>query len=307
VWSWAVVLVGVTPWTWFVVRDLSPLLDALALAIPLASALVSVALGLSFALGRRPLAAVAMASWLAFALVATVGPWVPTGGPPPPSGIRVVEANVLADASGGWVTENILWQRPDVVVVSELGPMVDERLAAALPYVARSPESDSGPAGDVGVFSRWPVSSTPLQGALARERGMRVVISAPSGEFVIYALHLDKPAFRASRSYEVGFRTHRVLIDAARADARAERLPTLVIGDLNLVDRTSGYRAMRQDLDDAMRANWVGPTSVRLSTLGVLGRVDHVFMPRSWCSDRSKIFRLPGSDHLGLAVTLGPC
>jgi endonuclease/exonuclease/phosphatase family metal-dependent hydrolase len=103
------------------------------------------------------------------------------------------------------------------------------------------------------------------------------------------------------------FTAYHRLIDQLRTAVRAERLPTLVVGDLNMVDRTSSYRAMGHDLSDAMRADWVGPTSRRAPIVPLLARIDQIFMPKTWCSTDSATFTLSASDHQGIVVTLGPC
>jgi endonuclease/exonuclease/phosphatase (EEP) superfamily protein YafD len=264
-------------------------------------------LGVVGAAARRWPPAAAAVSWLAVGLVATVGPWVPLGGKPPSSGMRVVEANVVVDRSRGEVVADILGQHPDLVVVTELGDDVDTPLRAAYASAARSDPLPGEYEGEVGLYSRWPVESGPLPGALAGQRGLRAVVEGPDGAFVVYALHLAKPTLDPHGLTEVGFGGHRSLVDELRRAAEAEALPTLVVGDLNLVDRTSGYRAMRRTFDDAMRARWVGPTSQRSWTVPLLARIDHVFMPRSWCSTDAGTFDLRDSDHRGVAVTLGRC
>lgn len=81
----------------------------------------------------------------------------------------------------------------------------------------------------------------------------------------------------------------------------------MVVGDLNLVDRASGYRALVGELDDAMRSGWAGPTAQRSWLDLLLARVDHVLVPEAWCSTDAVRFHLRGSDHRGLAATVGPC
>ena len=56
-----------------------------------------------------------------------------------------------------------------------------------------------------------------------------------------------------------------------------------------------------------MRARRVGPTYIALLWRPFLLRIDHVFMPKDWCSGRSERFTLRGSDHRGIAVDVGAC
>ncbi len=298
---------GLAPWLWFVVRDLHPRLDMVAVALPVIVTIIVFGLGGVAVAARRLAPAVAAGSWLVVGAIAVVGPWTPVGGPPPRDGMRIVEANVLGDNSQGEVADDILAQDPDLVVVTELGDTVDTRLAAVFPEAARSPALPGQFEGDVGLYSRWPVASEPLVGPLAGQRGMRVLVSRPGGAFVVYAVHLAKPDLSPSNPVEVTFGDYQRLIDDLRAAIRSEALPTLLVGDLNLVDRTSAYRSVGHDLSDAMRADWVGPTSRRSPIVPLLARVDQIFMPKTWCSTGSRTFVLTRSDHRGVAVTLGAC
>jgi endonuclease/exonuclease/phosphatase (EEP) superfamily protein YafD len=36
-------------------------------------------------------------------------------------------------------------------------------------------------------------------------------------------------------------------------------------------------------------------------------RIDHVFVPQTWCGADPTRFEIPGSDHRGISVTIGPC
>lgn len=106
---------------------------------------------------------------------------------------------------------------------------------------------------------------------------------------------------------DLGFRTHRRLVDALADAVVSEDLPVVVAGDLNLVDRTGGYRAITDVLDDGLRSGWVGPTSLKRQTKLLLARIDHVFIPPRWCAADGKTFTMRGSDHRGVVTTIGPC
>jgi endonuclease/exonuclease/phosphatase (EEP) superfamily protein YafD len=56
-----------------------------------------------------------------------------------------------------------------------------------------------------------------------------------------------------------------------------------------------------------MRAKRAGPTYVAALWRPFLLRIDHVFVPRDWCSAAPERFTLHGSDHRGVAVDVGPC
>jgi hypothetical protein len=100
---------------------------------------------------------------------------------------------------------------------------------------------------------------------------------------------------------------HRRLIRELADLAAAERLPTVVAGDLNLVDRSSGYRLLDDRMRDAVRTSWAGPTSLKGKFLPLLARIDHIFVSEEWCADGGGRFDIAGSDHRGVVATIGPC
>ncbi len=81
----------------------------------------------------------------------------------------------------------------------------------------------------------------------------------------------------------------------------------MVAGDFNTSDRSRPYRRITGRFRDAMRTGWAGPTYVKTVWRPFLLRIDHIFVPRDWCSARPERFALHGSDHRGLAVDVGPC
>lgn len=294
------------PWAWFLVRDVDARLDAVALLWPVFGTLAVVVLGLAAALARRRRPVVAAGSWLVVLLLVVLGPWRPLGGGTPAPPMRVVEANTFGDNTQvAAIVADVGAQRPDVLVISEVSDALDLALRDRFPAAVRSIEPNGKP-GDVAVYSRYPLQPLPLPRVVADQRGARVVVTSPAGPLVLFAMHLQKPGIDPS-SVEVGFRTHRRIVDRLVAAVAAERRPVIVAGDLNLSDRTSGYRTLMGVLDDGARAGWAGPTSLRRTTRPLLARIDHVLMPEGWCSRASRRFTLHGSDHHGVATTIGPC
>lgn len=157
---------------------------------------------------------------------------------------------------------------------------------------------------DVGLYTDLPIETRPLPRSLRDQHGARVQLDAPGGAVVLYGMHLDRPGIGSGK---VGFRTHRRIIGRLLDAIEQGSSPVIVAGDLNLGDRTSGYRLLTDVLDDAMRADWVGPTFVDGLARLVLVRIDHLLMPEGWCSAKSRIFTVPGSDHRGVAADVGPC
>jgi len=288
------------PWTWFLVRDLGPLFDALAVVLPL------VVLGAVFGqavvayVRHRVRGAAVAASWALFGVVVVVGPWLPQRGPAPVSPMRLVEVNAKGGLEVPGLVAAIERQHPDIVVVSETGGGV--RAALQAHFAWSLPEDHK----DVTVYGDRSMRMLPLLPALGR-RALRIEIDGPAGPFVLYALHLVKPGLRPAGSYQVTFARHRQIVAAVARAARAERLPVVIAGDLNLSDRTWGYRNFARHFRDAGLAGWGGPTSERGALRRLELRIDHVFVGPGWCAAHARRLALPGSDHRGVATTVGPC
>jgi endonuclease/exonuclease/phosphatase family metal-dependent hydrolase len=94
---------------------------------------------------------------------------------------------------------------------------------------------------------------------------------------------------------------------ALLASARRETAPVVLVGDFNSSDRGPGYRQVTTRFRDAMRTRWAAPTYVAAAWRPLLLRIDHVFVPRDWCSAQPERFAVRGSDHRGVAVDVGPC
>jgi len=306
---WLVAAVGLAPWSWFVVRDVSPRTDAVALLWPpLALGVVVVLLAVAVVFRSVGLLA-AVASWVVVSVVVVVLPWRPLDGPAPRAGgIRVVAANTYGAnrRPAAAVAADVLAQHPSLLVVSELSPKVDAALRRSFAHRAVDLTPGRDHRADVGVYSDFPLTQTDLPSGVSAEHGMRVVVAMPGQRLILYAVHLQKPGVRPS-SYEVGFRTHQKLVGRIADAVHAEQEPVLLAGDLNLADRTGGYRRLTGVLDDAMRGGWAGPTSHRDTTRWLFARIDHIFMPEGWCSAGSRTFAITGSDHRGISTRLGPC
>ena len=299
-------LFALLPWSWYLVRDLNGRLDIVALAWPVFGVVLAALSWLAAALVRRWTMVAIAVSWTLCTFAVVVGPWRPldTGSVRADGRLRVVAANVLGSRSyPPGVVRQLDAQHPDLLVVSELPFNATSIYGQSFRYQVATRHDGHQ---DVGVFSRYPLHDLGLPPALRGQRGRRIEVDGPTGPFILYAMHLQKPG--PNPSYvEVGFRTHRRIIDAIVRSVRAETLPVVVAGDLNLVDRTSGYRALTRVLDDGMRAGWVGPTSLKRSTKLLLARIDHIFEPSSWCSDSAHTFTISGSDHRGVTTIIGPC
>jgi endonuclease/exonuclease/phosphatase (EEP) superfamily protein YafD len=296
-------LIGVAgPWLWFVVRDLSPRLDLAALGIPPVAAVVVAACLLHAAFTRRPRWLIVVASWSLFVLAAVVGPWMPLGSDDIAGGLRLVAANVLVPQdTTPEVTDALLNADADVLVLSESSSRLQASLRPSYPFAI-----DNAFDGSVGVVSRFEMRELPLPEALAGMRARKVEVLAPSGPFVLYALHLWEPGIDTGPTVQ-GFTTQSRLISRLIESVERETLPVVVAGDLNLSDRTTGYRRLLGPLDDAARAGWSGPTSMRRFNRPFLLRIDHIFVSEQWCSADGGRLDVPTSDHRAVQATIGPC
>jgi endonuclease/exonuclease/phosphatase (EEP) superfamily protein YafD len=297
------------PWSWFVLRDhLGQLGDLVAVALPLLAVGAVVALAVLGLLVRRRVRArwflAGATSVVLVATVAIVGPRWPDDVGEPVDPVRVVAANVLYrndDIVAG--TAALVARDADVLVVTEVtGPFV-RALGERYPYV----ETDCGGpfcTGGTGVFSRFPLNE--VDDVDIGAGTLRMVVDAPT-PFVLYASHLNRPALRTASDELVSFGTQHEQVHALAARVVAEAGPVVVAGDLNLSDRTRGYRELDDAMVDAARTGWVGSTFPFGVFKPLLLRIDHVFVSSGWCSDDAADFAVPGSDHRGVAASVGPC
>lgn len=294
------------PWAWFAVRDAHPLTEWVAILLPLLGAGAAVTAGLVAVAVRRHALWAVTASLLALTAVATVAPWAPRPTAAPATGLRLATANVLGDNDQPEaVAEDLLALDADVLVVSEMSPLLDE-LAERLDEVY--PHRYRAKGDDVAVWSAYPVAGTdlPTGSALTAARGGRAVVDAPSGAFALYATHLYRPS-RDAFGNEVTVEQQRRLVRELDRLVRADPLPAVLAGDLNVADRSSAYRTLARDRVDAARAGWTGPTSLKTRNRPLLLRIDHLLLPRDWCATGARRTALSGSDHLAVSADVGPC
>ena len=292
------------PWLWFAVRDISPLLELVAVTLPLLALLAFAALA-ALAVRQRwfVLPAVSVA---VMAITAVVGPWIPHGrGQPATPGVTIAVANVLAtNRSPEAVARDILDQDADIVVVPEAPLAVHELLAEVYPYAVRAERRDPV----LSVLARVPITAPRfVPGLLAQTRQQRIEVHAPGGDFVLWAVHLSRPWLTSSRNHQMRPPGHAKKLEDFLDAFEAEDLPVVVAGDTNLTDRGRGYRRVTSRFDDALRSTWGGPTARKWFLRPLLLRIDHVFIPKTWCADDARRFALSGSDHRGVAVRVGRC
>jgi endonuclease/exonuclease/phosphatase (EEP) superfamily protein YafD len=288
-------LLSALPWTWFLIRDAGPSLDPIAFALPITAAAIAVIVfGVSI-LTRMRYALVSL-SLVALLVVAVVEPRTPQASPPPRDPFRLVAANTYDhNLDPRAAARTLVRTHADVLVAVETTYLIETQLREAMP--GRSWVESRA----LNVASRWPLERLPPIPGVPENVAIRVEIERPASPFVLYAVHLANPL------HEVSFSQHAGTVDRLLHAAQSERLPVVLAGDFNMADRYTSYRAVDGALRDAMRAAYAGSTYERgLWALFQL-RIDHVFTTRDWCSADPFTFTVPGSDHEGLSVELGPC
>lgn len=291
------------PWAWFLVRDRSVVFEVVAILLPALVLAGVAALALVAVLTRLRWAALAAASWLVFLAVVVVAPWVPRATAEPRDPLTIAVGNAFVDnPDPAAAVDALLAVDADVLVVPEATPAVHRALAGRYRHAVRHVQGEG-----IGVYARVPVRDLGrVEGLLDRSRQLRLEVDGPGAPFVLWAVHLSRPWFRTNGS-DLRPGGHAEKLDAFRDRWEAETLPVVVAGDLNLTDRGRGYRRALDGRRDAMRGIWGGPTSLKLPVRPLLLRIDHILVPDGWCADDQRRFDIAGSDHRGVAATVGPC
>jgi endonuclease/exonuclease/phosphatase (EEP) superfamily protein YafD len=296
---WAITAAGAAlPWTWLALRELGGRVEAVAVALPLVLLLALVVLLVVATLRREVRVLPAAVSVAILGVVTIVGPRLPHTGPPPASPIRLVSANVYADnPTPASAVEAILAAEADVEVAVETSPAfraLIEAGDAAHPYAIVDDQ--------LVVRSRYPIAAMTDPPGVPARRILRLTVEAPAGPFVLYAVHALNPLSESTFANQLDW------VGKLRAAAAREDLPVVMAGDFNMSDRQLGYRRLTADLRDAITAAGWGHTTYPDGIWAVLMlRIDHVFVPKNWCAARARTLDVPGSDHDGLEVDVGPC
>ncbi len=290
-------LLVAAPWSWFVLRDMGPDMDAVAVLLPLIGSAALLVLAAVAALRRTWLPVLVGLSILAVAVVATVGPRLPQGSGASRVPITLAIANVYeGNPTPAAAASAMDARRVDVLATVEMGPGFWHSLQGhdGLPYRVA--------VGQLGVRSRWPLRLLPPNGP-TRSRLLRIAVEDPGDPFVLYVAHALNPLHDLST-----FGDQRDFARLVIAAAGTERLPVVVVGDFNTSDRAQSYRLLATAMRDAMRAGASPASTYDGGWWGTLFlRIDHAFVPIDWCAANGSTFAVPGSDHHGIQVTVGPC
>ena len=285
------------PWLWFAVRDTGADMDGIAVALPVIGLGLLVLLGIGAALWRRWIPLLVGVSVFLVSVVATVQPRMPQARATPRTPITIAMANVFDQNPTPAAALTTMYGRDvDLMVPVEMSPGFRAGFVPTptLPYrVVRH---------SLGVVSRWPLTLLAPHG-LPRSRVLRVAVDAPVAPFILYVVHALNPLHDFST-----FADQRAFTQLMIDTAQTEHRPVVIVGDLNTSDRVASYRMLTGAMRDAMRAGSIPGSTYEGGWWATLFlRIDHAFIPQNWCAEDGSTFSVPGSDHHGIQVTVGPC
>jgi endonuclease/exonuclease/phosphatase (EEP) superfamily protein YafD len=221
--------------------------------------------------------------------------------------LRIAAANVWIDnRNPAAAIDEVLALNADVLVVSELNTAMHEHLVQQFPYAMAIELDAPGTNFAHGVYARYPLAHArhaqeiPGQAIVAR-------VEAPE-PFWLFALHLPRPKIFGPLGWGlIRPQGLRGAVDQVLALAEAKNEPVVIAGDLNLSDRTPGYRALVRSHRDVMRQGWARTTyGEHLMWKATMLRIDHLFVSRSWSATNQRRVTITGSDHQAIIADLLP-
>jgi endonuclease/exonuclease/phosphatase (EEP) superfamily protein YafD len=284
-------------------RDASPELIALNAMTPWVYLPVWAIIPLAFRAQRRPL--LVCASMLAVLHLLWLDPTVLLASPQPPwaergQRLRVMSVNLLAmnrDTEG--IAQEIIAQRPDILVTQELAPHWAARFDAddvrnLLPHRRLVVRDD---AFGIGVYARAPVraESFELHGLPA----LRIESSVGGRQLCLFGVHTLPPTSAKS------MRTWSDMIGVIAARIRRERGPVVLAGDVNATPHTgqyqellrTGLRGAHEDRGRGWATTW---PNGRLPVPPI--RLDHVLVSKDIAVLSVREGEGRGSDHRPVIV-----
>jgi endonuclease/exonuclease/phosphatase family protein len=284
----------VLPWVWYLVRDLGPAMQFVSMALPVLVAAALLGLLISAADSRKIAPLFVAASVAIFGWVTVLGPRSAQPSPIPTDPIRIATLSIgdPKDMAAGLRTLEAT--RADVRVV------VAQSKKAASAVRREVDAANVLQSGRFLVLSRYPLGQAALPKGLPSDLLIRVQVFGPTSTFDVYAARTDGGVLAAGANDPLS-------LERLRTVALHDEFPTILIGDLGMDDRSAEYRAYAASFRDAMTARTSASSTVGSFWSALLLRVDHVFTSTSWCAAGGRTFDVPGSDHRGLIVSVGPC
>jgi endonuclease/exonuclease/phosphatase (EEP) superfamily protein YafD len=261
---------------------------------------------IALAFWRRHLVLVTVASSVAAALLVLAAP-LAFPDPQPPvaadsSGLRIASLNLWYENTRvDEIDEALAEVDADVIVFNEYTPPHRDTLQAtplADTYAERLDRPGLGATG-IAIWSRWPLRiDEPID---TFNDSLDVTVSGPDGDIRIVAMHMPTPI--------VNFDAWRSDLETAADIGSNTTGPTLLIGDLNssywhpdfrrLLD--VGFTDANAAMGSGFSTSW--PTDKKIPPFV---RLDHALTIGGLVSTGVVDFDVPGSDHLGLVVTVAP-
>ena len=291
---WSVVGAAL-PWTWFLVRDLGPAMQLVALALPVL--VVAAILGLLIAAAdeRKLTTLLTVASVAIFGWVTVMGPKTAQPGRPATDTVRVATISLPGDGPQlDQIVTALHKAHAEVAVL--IVPAKKDRATITGSDAFGSILVD----GRFVVVSDFPVEALPLPKSLPRGLVLRVQIDRPDGAFVLYAMHAED-ALQGAMEDPLN-------LERLEAAALAESLPVVLAGGFGVSDRSTEYRTLDRSFRDAMRSGTDADRTVLGPIwMGLLLRTDYVFTSRTWCAENGSTFDVPTVEHTALVTSVGPC
>jgi endonuclease/exonuclease/phosphatase (EEP) superfamily protein YafD len=261
---------------------------------------------LLFVAGRRPLWA-ALALGLAAVNIMNAAPGLSTRPPVTPKSatdpvrVRVASVNVFyRNRDYARVADFIHAEKPDAVVLVEMTADWRRGLATAeaqFPFRYRT--LGAGGRG-VDLWSRLPmkdIGELPLQSA--REPAIQATLMASGHPLRIFAVHASWPLAPASAA-----RRNRQLVLLAQ-QARATKLPLVVVGDFNVSPFSPHFRQLLTDGNLRSAADGFGWQPTWPTFLPAAGiQIDHGFVSPAVAVQSFRRGSGNGSDHRPIVVDL---
>ena len=277
-----------------VVQSLTPYLGVVMIVIALV------------ALWTRHLLLVTVAAAIGFGILVLGTPLAFPGEQPEPiagaDGLEVASVNLLfTNDRIADVAAQMDQLTADVIVFTEYTEQHQEALLAS-PVAERYPHRTdrAGPRGEgVAIWSALPVERA--DNPNTDSTSIDVTVGGPDGPVRIVAVHLPTPLD--------DFESWRNDLRAAAAIGRTASESTLLIGDFNASYWHPDFRnVLDAGFVDAHAATGVGFSTSWPTTWPIppFVRLDHALTTAGLVSTEVDDFAVPGSDHLGLVVTVAP-
>jgi vancomycin resistance protein VanJ len=237
----------------------------------------------------------------------------------PRASLRVMTYNIASGRAPSELLANIAQERPDVVLLQELGPSFEASFRDAFPQWHL--KSD----GEFMIATRLPLSSVErnelprlTDDPWKRPAYLRGVVQLGDTKIALYNTHLStpRPALEALRERSSSALAQlqsnaKTRIDQASALAAAlaqEPLPAVVGGDFNAPESSLVCQRLRQaGLRNAFSeaGKGYGYTSGHALRFGIsFVRIDHIFVSSGWLISQCRPGKKTGSDHRPVVAVL---